>query len=213
VDSTTDVTVCIPWRATPERLAAYWVVVDWWRAKDFRVILGDSDPALPFNVSAARNAAVSKATTRAVIVADADTIPDLGSLQVVLSRMEEGRVVYPFNRYRYVDRLPDPLDLANLEHSKEWVNSVGGLLVTTPSTYWSVGGFDERFERWGYEDNAFYLAASTLATVARTAGTVYAFGHDADRDISPTNPGKSRIELYRYANRRPDLMRELVMRR
>lgn len=204
------VTVAIPWRPQPQRLAAFDVVSEWWRSHGFEVVTGDSVHE-SFNVSAARNAAVAKVDTRNVIVADADTIPDLFAIEKTLQRMEPGRVVYPFNRYRYLEATPAREGLENIEPAKEWTNSVGGLLVTTTATYRDLGGFDERFGRWGYEDNAFYLAASTLGAVARVPGVVYAFGHDADRDISPNNPGKHRIELYRYANGRPGLMRELVM--
>ncbi len=208
-----DVTVCIPWRPTPSRIPSMLVTERWWTEHRFTVVSADSDPAKPFNVSEARNNAVALAGTSAVIVADADTIPDRDALGFVLQRLERGQVVYPFNRYRYIDKHDPGVEVEGMTASKEWGNSVGGLVVAMRESYWDIGGFDERFDRWGYEDNAFYLAANTLARVARVPGTVHAFGHDADRDLTPDNPGRSRMELYRFANRRPDLMRQLVMPR
>jgi hypothetical protein len=204
---------CVPWRPTPSRKPAFEVVRRWWEDLGVTVITADSDSSRPFNVSQARNNAVRKAGTHAVVVADADTIPDRDALGLVLQRLERGQVVYPFDRYRYIEDHDPSVEVQGLTASKEWGNSVGGLVVAMRETYWDIGGFDERFDRWGYEDNAFHMAANTLARVARVPGTVHAFGHDADRDTTPDNPGRHRMELYRYANRRPELMRQLIMPR
>ena len=207
-----DVAVCIPWRPQPHRIAAFNYVTSWWTSQGLRVVLGDSDHEV-FNISAARNRAVTKAHADIVIVADADTVPSMAPMTTALRQVQKHMVIYPFSTYRYISAEPSPdLDLEKLPAEREYRNSVGGLFVCHSETYWELGGMDAGFERWGYEDNAFHLAAETLARVVRIPGAVYAFGHEAERDMSRQNPGASRIELYRFARRKPDIMRELVKR-
>ncbi|NKS98790.1 hypothetical protein GS498_20460 [Rhodococcus hoagii] len=206
------VDVAIPWRKAPDRIAAFERVKNWYEHHGFNVITADSRKHKTFNVSASRNMAVAKATSDVIVVADADTIPDLAAL---LQAVEEcrGEVIYPFDRYRYLSpEHVDTVDLHAVTPEREFQQSVGGLLVTTRASWDVLGGMDEGFRQWGYDDNAFYAAAATLVGARRIPGTVYAFGHDADRDLSESNPGKSRFELYKFAQGRPEIMRELVYR-
>jgi hypothetical protein len=218
VDSATDgVMVCIPWRPQPHRLAAFERVVGWYEDHGYQVVLGDSHHET-FNLAAARNAAVRAAgDAEIVVVADADTIPEARALMRAIRRAtSQPMVVYPFEHYVYLgDVDPATVDLerlAELPHEQTYTHSVGGLLVVQRQLYWELGGHDEGFRRWGYEDTAFEIVAETLARTDRITGSVYAFGHEADRDMSDANPGRSRIQLYRYARRNPKIMRELVHR-
>lgn len=208
--NTSDVTVCIPWRAQPQRLAAFAAVTDWWQSRGYRIALGDGDASV-FNISQARNRAVSKARTEIVIVADADTIPDQVALTVAQRQLEAHMVIYPFNVYRYIEAEPVVgVNPAELPESRQYRGSVGGLFMTTKATYDEVGRHDEGFEQWGFEDNAFHLAADTLGRVVRITGIVHAYGHEAVRDMSRANPGRARAELYRFAHNKPAIMRELI---
>lgn len=209
--------VCIPWRSQPDRVPAFKRVKAWYEDRGYNVITADSRKHDVFNVAASRNLAVSKALSDVVVVADADTIPDetaLGTAVELVTNVPSGSgIVYPFDRYRYLT--PESVDLPEAEWvvDREYRQSVGGMIVSDRDTYWSLGGQDERFSRWGYEDNAFYLAAATLSNVVRIPGVVHAFGHEADRDLSVENPGKSRHQLYRFAENKPDVMRELIPQR
>jgi hypothetical protein len=203
--------VCIPWRSQPERLPAFKRVKAWYEDRGYNVITADSRKHETFNVAASRNLAVSKATSDVVVVADADTIPDETALSLAVQNPVG--VVYPFDRYRYLTEASVALPESQWVVDREYRQSVGGMVVATRTTYWALGGQDERFARWGYEDNAFHLAASTLSTVSRIPGVVHAFGHDADRDLSAENPGRSRCQLYRFAEGKPDVMRELIPQR
>lgn len=202
-----DVTVCIPWRPTHDRIDAFEKVVGWWEANGFPVIAADTPHAI-FNVAAARNAAVEGATTEQIVVADADTIPELPH---VLEAIQLDGVTWPFQTYRYLGTATPAADeVGTSPFERDFRSSVGGVLVTTKTTYWAVGGMDERFRQWGYEDTAFRIAAQTLACTNRTEGTVYAYGHSADRDMTDNNPGRHRLRLYNFARGNPDLMRELI---
>lgn len=227
----TSVVVCIPWRSQPDREEAWEYVHRFWRATDYPVITADSQNDLPFHLSEARNNAVKGAQLSqtdhnpVIIVADADTVPELDVVkQAVEICREDGHVVYPFTEYRYLssDYLlilnhgdPD-VQISQLAPRSIKENSVGGLLVTNYWTYWNLGGMDDRFERrWGFEDNAFVAVADTLATVIRLPGVVYSFSHEvegAGRDWSRLNPNYWRNELYQHCYGNQKLMRELIKR-
>lgn len=197
-----DIDVAMPWRPTPDRIPAFEHVTAWWAGNGYRVILGDSDPTLPFNVSAARNTAVQQATTDVVIVADADTIPDPAALETAIYACQRhGGVWWPFTEYRYLAPSVQPgddLTTALTEHI--YPNSVGGLLVIRRDDYSRLGGFDEqRFTSWGYEDVAFRIVAESLSSIHRVPGVVYAFNHQADRNMR--GPGRRAIDEYRQAAR------------
>jgi Glycosyl transferase family 2 len=211
-----DATVCIPWRSQPDRVAAHHRVCTFWQHHGLPVVMADSDWRQPFQLSEARNSAVRRASTEVIIVADADTIPDIaGVLEAVeLVASTPGVIIWPYIYYRHIPaEYADKADLFSAPVVAEYRNSVGGVLVTTRSTYWAVGGMDERCARcWGFEDNCFYLAAYTLASVRRLDGVVFSFDHPMERDVSENNPNRSRWQLYQLASGKPHLMRELVKR-
>lgn len=210
------VAICMPWRPEPHRMAAFERVVAWYGENGYWVTLGDSDPRRPFNLSAARNDAVRSAGfADTVVIADADTLPEPKLLAKAIHRAHRyNRIVYPFTEYHYLGEV-DPLtvvDPADVPVQRVYRASVGGLVVAPVKMYWDVGGFDDCFTQWGYEDNAFLMAAEVLGQVERLNGPVWAFSHEAERDLSGNNPGGQRMLLYRYARRDPKLMRELVKR-
>lgn len=206
--------VCIPWRAQPDRIAAHKRVIDFWEHHGFQTATADSNKRRPFNLAEARNKAVDNAQSDVVIVADADTIPDIGAVARALERIEDGLVIWPFTVYRHLPgtEVNNP-DLFTAPIDREYDGSSGGLFIATRRTYWDLGGQDERFEpRWGYEDTCFRLAAITLASVDREQATIYSFNHSADRDLSEDNPNYWRWQLYRNATHYPQMMRELIKR-
>lgn len=203
-------TVCIPWRPQPDRVAAYKRVRSFWAHHGFKVITADSDRAQPFHICEARNKAVKRATTDYVIVADADTIPDIANVHQALTM--DG-VVWPYTEFRHIAAdWVSKSDLWSAPVDQRYKRSVGGIFITRRETYWQLGGMDERFERrWGYEDNAFHLAVVALSHANRVPGVVVSFNHTADRNLTD-NPNQHRYQLYKLASGRPELMRELVKR-
>jgi hypothetical protein len=205
----------MPWRPTPDREPAHRRTRAFWQHAGIPVTEADSHPNQPFNLSAARNNAAHACTTDLIIVADADTIPDLGAIHTALTDLEchPHLVIWPYHTYRHIpaDWTNQP-DLMAAPIDRIYHNSVGGLLITTQETYWALGGMDEHFQGWGYEDNAFHAAATTLAAVTRLPGIVFSFNHPTDRDTSTENPNRHRHELYKFALGKPAIMRELIKR-
>jgi hypothetical protein len=187
-------------------------VTRFWRVQGFQVIERDSAPRKPFSISEARNAAVRLAKTEKVIVADADTLPDIGAVLKALDN--ERGFTWPFSQYRHIPgSYADKADLMTAPIDQAYKQSTGGIFVCATQDYWDLGGMDERFDRrWGYEDNAFALAARTLSSIHRVEGIVFSFNHAAERDLTAQNPNRARYSLYQYANGKPDAMRELIKR-
>jgi hypothetical protein len=205
----------MPWRPQPDRLEAHKRVRAFWDYHGFRVIESDCGSG-KFNLSQARNYAVMRAKTRHVIVADADTLPDIAS--VIASLDEFDGVTWPYETYRHIpSRYAAESDLMTANIDRQYGNSVGGIFICQLDTYWRLGGCDEKFVGWGWEDNAFHMVAETLSRCRRQPGITFSFNHfdgdprhDAYRDMTTSNPNYVRAQLYKACFRRPDLMRELI---
>lgn len=213
-------TVCIPWRPQPDRIAAHRRCVTFWTDAGFRVVEGDSDPAKPFHLPAARNDAVRRSGSEIVVIADADTLPeDIGQVHRAIDTLAdpdgtEIKFCYPHTVYRYIP--PEWVDRDDLRLAPilaENYHSPGGILVCSQEAFWAVGGYDERFTpgRVGYEDTALMAAIHTLSQWWRIYGTVWSFDHpdSADRDYD-THPNKARFRLYERCNGDAEMMAELI---
>lgn len=214
------VTICMPWRPQPDRIAAYERCRKWWESHRFDVVTGDSSRAKPFVCNEARNNAVRQADTDIIVVTDADTLPEnLHQVIKAISMVDKGEadIVYPFTMYRYIPPawVDNPIDeLHKAPILGETFNSPGGMIVANRTAFWSINGFDERFipGASGYDDTSFMLAAKTLLNTQRLFGTVYSFDHpmSVERDYGDTNPNLPRHKLYKLAYKSPDLMTELI---
>jgi hypothetical protein len=88
-----------------------------------------------------------------------------------------------------------------------------GVYVTTPRTWASHGGQDERFRGWGFEDSAWFAAHTTLlgSQPQRHEGNVYALHHETQlREGEQYDKNAALRERYREAESSPEAMRELV---
>jgi hypothetical protein len=219
-------TVCIPWRPSPSRLAAFARVQEYWAMFGWPVVTADSNTTI-FSLAQARNNAVRKAKTEVVVIADADTLPM--PLLVLKAVAEPDGVCWPFNRYRIIsqDYLHTPLEqLATVPHINTWdgagIAGVGGCLVCTRREYWRLGGQPPEFIGWGWEDTAFTMVVRTLSTAKRLRGNVYAFEHNTYAEsythAKADSPGWDRdttrnqhlMAPYLNADSRPWLMRAVV---
>lgn len=88
-----------------------------------------------------------------------------------------------------------------------------GVYVTTPQSWWSHGGQDERFRGWGFEDAAWYVAHETLLDEVprRHEGVVYALHHAVQaREGNQYDANAALMEQYREARSSRVAMRQLV---
>lgn len=214
--------VCIPFRAdTPERQANFEAVTAWWEAMpfDWPVYVADSSPGV-FNRSQARNRAADQAHgADAFIFGDADTIGTPASIdRAVDIACRSTAVVWPFNRFEGLSERSTERWLAGdrtgLKVVKAKQTAPGGIVVVARRAFEALGGFDEGFVGWGYEDVAFATAAETLLAHRRITGTITHLWHPYDPTRTTRDPNyqanKKRRHLYRLAEGNPAAMNRLL---
>jgi hypothetical protein len=214
-------TVVIPWRPQPSRLPAFDAVVAWYCANfdevDIRTI--DSDDAV-FNLAQCRNIGIRAVENpdEVVVINDADTIPELPSLLAAIDAARTSGLVHlPYTAYHWLGApgtaqfsAGTPLAECDFELVR---GACSGVYVTTPATWWSHNGQDERFRGWGFEDAAWYLAHSTILgePPRRSDGTVYALHHTAEvREGPQYDANAALMQRYRDASVSADAMRQFV---
>ena len=210
------VAILAPWRTDDGPRAAVWKVCRArWEAlfPDWPVFQGRS-PDGPFNRSAAINDAHRQAGDRDVyLVIDADVMVTPGNVRAAVERAHmTGRVTWAHRRWRGITeeatkRLtrPDPkwaeaaLGKGGIERSDFTDADIDLIIEKTTRMSWScciavsrqawetIGGFDERFAGWGFEDLAFQAASGGLVGWDRIEGDVLNFHH-------PRVPGAGRAD-------------------
>jgi hypothetical protein len=215
------VTVIIPWRPQPSRLAAFEATSEWYRANlpgaEIRTV--DSGE-VPFNLARCRNVGMAAVADpdEVVIIGDADTIPSIAPLlEAVAAARDSGLVHLPYTRYQWLGAVGTAAffggaPLASVEATLV-VGACSGVYVTTPRTWASHGGQDERFRGWGFEDSAWFAAHTTLlgSQPRRHDGDVYALHHETQlREGEQYDANAALRERYRDAEPSADAMRALV---
>lgn len=198
------VAVGFPWRATPEREAAFVVVREWYRAHLPDAVLFEVDTGHDrFNLGACRNKIVQQAEgigADVVVISDADTIPPPGGLAAAVDGAKDGRLHMPFDRCVYVGT-DSPPGLAN-----------GGVHVVTPSCWSLIGGQDERITGWGGDDDQLVAAAQCLAGLVRHPGLAVSLWH-ADAARVCAEPDRAIAKAYWAAVGSQKAMRKLIAER
>jgi hypothetical protein len=214
-------TVLIPWRPQPTRLAAFDAVAAWYRAHfdDVEIRTVDS-PDRVFNLAECRNLGVENVddAARVVVINDADTLPELEPLRAAIAAAETSGLVHlPYNEYRWLGAAGTAQYAAGEQLADcdfELVRGAcSGIYVATPTTWWAHGGQDERFRGWGFEDAAWFLAHTTLlgAEPQRHPGRVFALHHEPQlRAGVQYDANAALMERYRFALGDVTAMRALV---
>ena len=214
-------TVLIPWRPQPSRVAAFDAVAAWYRAHFAEVEIRTVDsPDEIFNLAQCRNLGMEAMDDagEVVIINDADTLPELEPLRAAIAAAETSGLVHlPYTEYHWLGaagtaQYADGRELADCDF--ELVRGAcSGIYVATPTTWWTHGGQDERFRGWGFEDAAWFLAHGTLLgeEPRRHAGRVYALHHEPQlRAGEQYDANAALMEQYRSAVGDPAAMRALV---
>lgn len=215
------VTVVIPWRPAPSRIAAFETVTDWYREAlpHAEIVTIDSDDEV-FCLARCRNLGVRSADGpgEVVVIADADTIPQVEPLRsAIQAAATSGLVHLPYTEYRWLGEdgtarfaAGAPLEECEFELVR---GACSGVYVTTAETWQSHGGQDERFRGWGFEDAAWYIAHDTVLGLPpqRHPGRVFALHHRAERrDGAQYEANVTLMQRYRDAAGDIAAMRQLV---
>ncbi len=213
--------VLVPWRPQPSRIEAFEALKAWYARHVPEAVIRtfDSDDEI-FNLSACRNIAIASIDdeNEVVVINDADTVPELGPLlAAVEAAATSNRVHLPYDRYHWLGAAGTAQFLAGTEPEDcEFELVIGarsGVYVSTPATWWSHGGQDERFRGWGFEDAAWYVAHETLLGEAprRHPGAVYALHHETQLREGPQYDLNAQLmDRYTAASTSKDAMAQLV---
>lgn len=185
----------------------------------------------PFHRGKARNAAHHVAETDILIIADADTVPDVTGVDLAVEMLleEQAPWVLPYGLDRYYNlsedatlhilkhqpnEIREPSDAGDWEHK---LTSWAGCLVIPRAAWDAVGGYDERFIGWGYEDNAFQFALDTVWGAHRRIDAYCChLWHAIEPGTTFDSPfiakNRSLYRIYEQANGDPDRMRQVLAR-
>lgn len=212
------VAVCIPYRPGDNyRQNAWKYVRDWWARRGYPVHVGTGPDGL-MNRAAARNEAARSASWDVAIFADADTIGQPELIPKAVEAAVAGKLAYPFTEFEGLSAV-GTRNLINGSGNRQIVKrkrlSPGGILAVSRDLYDEVGGYDEAFQGWGYEDLAFAYAAGTFAETHRELGTITHLWHpnspEKSKAIAGKNLNRARKERYLAAAGDPKKMRALLI--
>jgi hypothetical protein len=166
--STEMISLLIPFDSDdPERIRVFdWVLTRWSLLFDGWEIVVGGGGMDPFSRSAARNEAFDMSTGDILVVSDADTICESQTVIKALRALDQGAPwVVAHDRYysltrEYTNRLLSQSPSTPLMHpfESDWIMhacSLAGVLVIPRAAWERVGGYNEEFIGWGFEDNEF----------------------------------------------------------
>lgn len=187
--------ICVPYRTDGGHRERVWAACEQrWRRliPEADIHLGNPDGE-PFSRSAARNAAADGEWTVALfcdadaMVTDRRQVDQAVSMAAATTRMvfaHTWQVMVSEDRTAHILAGDEPRPDDGSRHQNTF-----SLCYAVPRPLWdAVGGFDERFVGWGFEDLAFMRAASALGGVHRVPGDVFHLWHPRDRALQEEQP-------------------------
>ena len=156
----------------------------------------------PFNRAAAINAASAAADLDdpehpwdVALIIDADVLPSPEAVaEIVDIAYETNRLCVSHNRRVMLSQRMTKKVLAGDTGSWEsptqrvWPDSCSCCIAVSRSTWDMVGGFDEGFIGWGFEDSAFAHLAKKAGPIHYHDSTIYHLWHPTQPEASPTHP-------------------------
>ena len=179
----------IPWREQPHRIHLLKVLQNWYQTNLPNIDIFYADkPGEFWSSSGSRNLGVKKAQEAqcdVIIINDADTIPEIKPLLEAIKACKQDNMVHnPYSHCKVFSEEETTRYFNGAELNKIYCQTIstlsnGGIYVTTPEAWWSVGGQDEKFIQWGYEDTAFELAHQIIKGVPliKHEGYIYSLYH------------------------------------
>jgi len=176
-----------------------------WVTKRLRALLPDAEIIVPtqemppFSRSATHNIGASAAKGDVLLFCDADMVFDIDLIENGLKIVHNVPWVAPMNQKwdftwqasNELLNMPNDTELKSLDLTiyRKWGAERcrgGAMLMITKENYFKMGGFDERFNGWGYEDNAFMLMAeATIGSYVETPNIAYHLWHPVSMNQYP----------------------------
>lgn len=183
----------------PHRQRNLQLVLDYyrcWRDKGMEVGMGRSEGP-EFNRAAAVNAALESHWAKVLVVNDADSLvyPSALAEAIRLAATGDYGIVRAYTTYQRIDK-PGTLSCrswqdvlhGSSEHI-EWAQdnaSSHGVVALNLEHYRHIGGYDERFQGWGYEDCALDILSGAFLPGVRVPGPLFHLWHPPAKE-NPAN--------------------------
>lgn len=210
--------VVIPYRnVDPTRHRNFKYVCSYWETyfPEFEIVRCDSCDE-KFSRSKSRNEGIDRANGDFVIIADADTIVPKDSIVTSLLHLRYTEVPSWVIAYQWYYNLTEERSAEVVKELRQSPSvplegqydhrlvSWAGMLVF-PREALEVVRYDERFNGWGYEDNAFQMAADTLwGPFKRVGSHALHLWHPAPNEQTFGNPdilaNRQLFRKYEFAN-------------
>ncbi len=218
------VAVIVPRRPDGGRRDELWryVRARWEREHpDWPIYVGDHLEG-PFNRSAALNAAARAAGNwDAAVILDADAIIDPAQVRDAVDKAyDEDAMVIAYYRYCYLNRKMTDRIMAGFDGNYwpgvEWsmTNTCSTVVAVSRRLWDRVGGFDEGFQGWGFEDCAFSVACSAFGARLRVPGEVWHLWHTPSHENNRSSPdwqnGLARLNRYSACEEKPERVAALL---
>ncbi|MBG9543395.1 hypothetical protein ABE29_11575 [Cytobacillus firmus] len=152
------------------------------------IIIATSQP--PFNKAKAINNAVKKAKGNNLIIVDADIICSPSTIKKGIKMLDQHPWIIPYNIVNDLTKnstsqllqtkpaWPLSINLKTEPRGPKGFKPVGGINIMTRACFEAAGGFDERFQGWGGEDDAFAAAMNTFCgRYVRIEQSIYHLWH------------------------------------
>lgn len=193
-----EVVILVPRRADDGPRDELWDFVRrWWEREQspWPIVEGHHNDGL-FSRSAALNTAARLAGDwRVAVIIDADVVCDPDRVRDAVGLASETRsMILPHDaRYDLSPRATRGIisgrDVGDWERhvrrryaASNGHPSVSSVVVVSREQWDLVGGFDESFRGWGYEDTAFAAACETFGGIVRMPGVVWHLWHPTARE-------------------------------
>jgi len=198
------VAVLVPRRADGGWRDQLWGYVRAWWEREFPewpIVEGHHNDG-PFNRSAAINQAARVADPWDVaVVVDSDSIPNEPEQvrAAVAQAAQERRMVVSYHRrlmlgqrgtQRVIAGRAGPMSAWERWVIKEWPDEQSGCIAVPRPLWDEVGGFDEMFSGWGWEDVGFRVACDTFGDgIGRVDGIIWHLWHPTSQENNTKLPG------------------------
>jgi len=210
--------ILVPRRAGQADRDALWAWTrDWWatRFPEWPISEGHHHAAEGlFNRSAAVNRAAHGVPWDVAVIIDADVICDASQVREAVARADAtGCMVLPYATRKDLNHTGTAHVMRGYSGSWErWVarryrNMVSSVVVVPRPLWDAIGGFDEQFIGWGFEDEAFAVACETFGgPIERIDGELWHLHHATATEGKRGSPThiRNRARAARYRAVRGD---------